>query len=189
MVTIIPTWDLFILIFVVLIITYSFIIGRDQTVKITIATYVALLTADGIGNLMGQYIFGLEPIHPILVDAGVGGFENNYVAVAKVVAFSLLLIVLMLKGNFAADIDDGDSSLISLGITTVLGFLSSILIVCVVLVFISNGSFLMGLSSGTSDIAKSIYEQSMFARILIDYMSVWFILPALAFIIGSLSSE
>ena len=189
MVSIIPTWDLFIAIFVILIVTYSFIIGRDQTVKVTIATYIALLTADGIGNLAGQYLFGITPVHPLLLDAGIAGSDNNYVAITKVVVFSLLLVLLVLKGNFAADIDDGDSSVISLLITALLGFLSSVLIVSVILVFISNGSFLQGSVFQASDIAKSIYDQSLFAQILVDYISLWFILPSTAFIIGSLGSK
>jgi hypothetical protein len=186
--TIIPTWDLFILIFFAIVVTYSFIIGRDKTVKITIASYISILTADGVGNMMEKYFFGLDPV-VIIPQLQLGGFENNYSIIAKILAFALFLVLLMLKGNFVADIHDGDNSAVSFIITALMGALSAGLLVSAVLVYMSNGSFLMGVPFLQTDLMTSIYDQSFLAKLMIDYIDVWFVLPAVTFIIGSITNE
>ena len=50
-----PTWDLFIIVFFAIIIAYSFIVGRNSTLKIVIASYLAILTADGFGNMIDRF--------------------------------------------------------------------------------------------------------------------------------------
>ena len=44
------TWDLFIIVFFAVIITYSFIIGRREAIKIIIATYIAIVAVQGSGT-------------------------------------------------------------------------------------------------------------------------------------------
>jgi len=181
-----PTWDLFLLLFFLLVITYSFIIGRDQTVKVTIATYISIFVADGLGNVMQKYFFGENPV---LLNDAINGGENSWMMITKIIVMVLFLILLMLKGNFVADIHDGDSSVVSFFITSFMGLLSSALIICAMLVFVNNGSFIEATPYMQTDLSQSIYDNSLFARILIDNINLWFILPAIAFIIGSITNE
>jgi lipoprotein signal peptidase len=60
------SWDLFVVVFFTVIIAYSFIIGRNQTLKIIIASYIAILTSDGIGNLIERFFIGENPIINVL---------------------------------------------------------------------------------------------------------------------------
>ena len=55
------SWDLFVIVFFTVIIAYTFIIGRNQAVKIIISTYIAILAADGVGNIVERYFLGQEP--------------------------------------------------------------------------------------------------------------------------------
>jgi len=182
--TIIPTWDLFILVFFIIIITYSLIIGRSQTVKVMISSYIAILTADGIGNILHKYIFanpsfGLVEIMP-----------DNVCVVAKVLIFATIIIMLMLKGGFKADITDGDSSVLSFFLTGTMGFFCATLMVSSILIFIAGGSFLIGFDMRVNtDLVNSIYASSRSARVLLDNSSLWFSLPAIAFIIGSVAMD
>ena len=59
---IVLSWDLFIVVFFSVIIAYSFIVGRNQTIKIIIGTYMATLAADGVANLAHKYLGGPTPI-------------------------------------------------------------------------------------------------------------------------------
>ena len=188
-VTISPTWDLLTLVFLGLTITYSFIIGRANTVKFTVGIYISLLTADAIGNILQQYIFGLHPFHPLLIQYGIGGTDNGYHIIAKIIAFAIFMILLMLKGNFVADVAYRSSSIISGFVTLLMGSFSAMLLAAGVLLYVSGGSFLLGEPYLTTTLAESIYAHSFMAKLLIDYISVWFLLPSLAFVIGSLSSE
>src|SRR3990167_525099 len=101
----VPTWDLFILIFAVIIIAYSFIIGRDRTIKIIISSYIAILAADGIGNLAYTHLLGPGATFPIMSIS----LENEYLALIKVVGFIATIVLMTLHGSFEADINDGRS--------------------------------------------------------------------------------
>lgn len=188
-VKIIPTWDLLMLIFFGLTLTYSFIIGRENTVKFTLSVYVTAFTADGIGNILEKYIFGPNPIHPMITQYGIGGVENYHSIIAKVVFFSLITIFLMWKGNFVADIDHHDSSILSGLITLIMGSFSGILLVAILLVYVNDGSFITTTSYVPDYLSQSIYQQSFFAKILLNNINVWFVLPTIGFIVGSLTSE
>ena len=50
------SWDLFVVSIFTLILAYSFIIGIDRTIKTVIATYLGLLTADGLVNIIDKHI-------------------------------------------------------------------------------------------------------------------------------------
>ena len=52
------TWDLFIIVFFVIVVAYSLIIGRDNTIKVILGTYVAIVCADAIGALFAHYFGG-----------------------------------------------------------------------------------------------------------------------------------
>ncbi|MDP7069092.1 MAG: hypothetical protein QF815_01075, partial [Candidatus Peribacteraceae bacterium] len=60
--TITPTWDLFIIVFFGLVITYSFIIGKHEAVKIIISTYIAILAVEGMGNIIARMSGDSTPI-------------------------------------------------------------------------------------------------------------------------------
>jgi lipoprotein signal peptidase len=49
------SWNLFIIAIFIVIIAYSYIIGINKTVKTIIASYLAILAADGIGNIFKDY--------------------------------------------------------------------------------------------------------------------------------------
>jgi|SRR3989338_5809750 len=181
----VPTWDLFILIFAVIIIAYSFIIGRDRTIKIIISSYIAILAADGIGNLAYTHLLGPGATFPIMSIS----LENEYLALIKVVGFIATIVLMTLHGSFEADINDGNSHLVSLAVTMFYGIMSAALIVSAILVYVSGGSFVTAfmkeVSVLPSELAKSIYNQSQLAKMMIDNSALLFSLPAVAFVVSS----
>jgi hypothetical protein len=52
------SWDLFVVVFLVVIIAYSLIIGRDNNLKVILGTYVSMIAADASGALYAQYLSG-----------------------------------------------------------------------------------------------------------------------------------
>lgn len=181
----IPTWDLFIIVFFGLIIAYSFIIGRQKTTEVMISSYVAILASDGAGNVISQLFFGSNPYFPGL-SANIAG--SNASTVIKIILFIVLLIFLVLKSNFVADVmNDNGSPALSVFLTFLMSFFSAALIVSAILVFMSNsGSFLTGQSFSDTTLVQSIYNQSFLAKILIQNTSLVFLLPAVVFLTSSL---
>ena len=181
----VPTWDLFILIFGVIIIAYSFIIGRHRTVKIIISSYIAILAADGIGNLLYTHFLAPDATFPALKLS----LGSEYLAMIKVVGFIAAIVLMTLHGSFEAEIKDGGNQVVSVATTMLYGVLSAALIVSAILVYVSGGSFVTAFIKEAaitpSELSRSIYTQSQIAKLLIDNSALIFSLPAVVFIVNS----
>lgn len=176
-----PTWNLFVLILGTVIVAYSLIIGAGRTAKIIIATYIAILAADGLGNVL--YVFLTNP-NRVFSLVSVQSASQSFVAF-KIFLFLSLIIAFTLKGGFESTVEPKGSPVWVFIINTVLGVLSGGLIVSAILVYFSGGSFLPSIGFTPTDFAKTIYEQSPIARLMIDQNSLWFSLPGIALLFRS----
>ena len=183
------SWDLFVLAFFVVIIAYSFIIGRDNTLKVILGTYVAILAADAVGALFGQYFAGSEIFLKVLQGAAVNN-DQEAVIFVKVMVFIVFLILFAVRGAFYVDTSEEDSSLMRMVLTFLYGVLSAGLIVSAILTFISGVAFIGGGSVETTKTALwDIYNQSEVIRTMVQYTYLWFSIPALAFLLHSLHTH
>ncbi|OIP79780.1 hypothetical protein COW94_00870 [Candidatus Peregrinibacteria bacterium CG22_combo_CG10-13_8_21_14_all_44_10] len=166
------SWDLFIIVFFSVIIAYSFIIGKDKTLKVIIGTYLAILTADGLGNLFEQYLL---PSIPSL--AGPEG--GQALILMKILVFIAVIVLITVKGGFSVDVLSDKTAGTRMLATFVFGVLNAGLIVSTILVFISGFSFVNGFYGMMS--VTSLYQESDLVRMMVDNYNVWFSLPAIAF--------
>ncbi len=183
------SWDLFVVVFFVVIVAYSLIIGRDNTLKVILGAYVAGLAADSLGNLFGKYFSGSEMFVKLLNLAKLGT-EGEAVVFVKVLIFVLLVILFAVKGAFEVRTADDRSAPIRMALSGIYAFLSAGLIISIILVFISGVSFVGGGSPETTGTALwGIYSQSKFVRSIVGNSYLWFSIPALSFLIHSLYSS
>lgn len=183
------SWDLFIVVFFVIIVAYSLIIGRDNTLKVILGTYVAALAADASGNLFGKYFSGSELFIKLLKFAALGT-EDAAVVFIKVVVFVALVILFAVKGAFFVQTVSDRSGPIRFIINCIYAVFSAGLIISVILVFVSGVSFIANGSQETTGTALwSIYSQSEFVRSIVSNSYFWFSAPALVFLIQSLYSK
>ncbi|MFH1375900.1 MAG: hypothetical protein ABIH35_04505 [Patescibacteria group bacterium] len=174
---ILPTWDLFIIVFFAIILAYSFIVGRNATLKIVIATYIAILTADGFGNIIDRYFLSPDRLVDVATAAG-----PESLVILKILIFVLVILLVTVRGSFFVALDRERSVLISIATTGAFGFLSAGLIISTILVYISGGVFV---GSATSAIGVDITADSMLARLMTENYNIWFSLPAIAFVVAS----
>lgn len=177
------TWDLFIIVFFAVIVAYSFIIGRSNTLKIVLVTYVAALAADGAGNLFERY-FGSSPVFQKLLNFFTLTSNAEVTVILKLLFFVTLLILLASRGGFLVEAPQENSSLVKIVMTGFFGFLSAGLMVSIVLIYVSGVSFITGSVQPSSPSLIEIYDNSLLAKNMIDYYNVWFFLPAAAFIVS-----
>lgn len=183
------SWDLFIVVFFVIIVAYSLIIGRDNTLKVILGTYVAALASDAAGNLFGKYFSGSELLMKLLKFAALGT-EDAAVVFIKVVAFVALVILFAVKGAFFVQTVSDRSGPIRFIINCIYAVFSAGLIISVILVFVSGVSFIANGSEQTTGTALwSIYSQSKFVRSIVGNSYFWFSAPALVFLIQSLYNK
>lgn len=175
------TWDLFIIVFFAVIIAYSFIIGKNKTLKLIIATYMSLLASDGLGNMIYTYILGPSPLLKVF---NIGNTDQLLI-LFKVVIFILGIVIISIKGSFEVDTLIEKSSFFRTFSIFIFGFFSAGLIISTVITFTSGNSFLNGGIIG-SPTTLAIYNQSELARLMINNFNLWFSLPSLALVFISL---
>lgn len=175
-VNILLSWDLFIIVFFGVVITYSLLIGRNSTLKVIIATYMAILTADGLGNIFEQYLL---PASPAL--AGDTGIQA--LILLKIAVFVIVILLLVVKGGFHMDILAERSMVFRLLSNLSFGFLNAGLIVSTLLVYLTGGSFVSGTLH--SALETNLYQESQLVQMMVDNYSVWFAIPAIAVVVIS----
>ncbi len=177
------TWDLFVIAFFAVIIAYSFIIGRNNTVKIILGTYVGALAADAAGNLFGTYFGGSSMFLSALHTASPGSNPESSAAMFKLILFIVIVIILAVRGGFTVDSNIGKSTTAKIIMTGFFGFLSAGLMISTVLMYVSGISFIAGGAQGG---ITSFTAQSPFVQNMLKYYNYWFLLPALSLIFGGI---
>jgi len=178
------SWDLFIAVFFVIIIAYSFIIGVNNTAKVIIGTYISLVCADAIGEIFAHYFSGTAMFMQVAKEAAMSG-EMEAVIFIKVMVFLVMLILFAVKGSFNVTAASGGVFKMIFGMAY--AALSAGLIICSLLVLVSGVSILSG-GGAISESLKGITDNSVFALNIVYYQNFWFSLPAFAFLIHSLKS-
>lgn len=179
------SWDLFVLVFFIIIVSYSFIIGRDNTLKVILGSYVAALAADATGNLFGKYFSGSEMFVKLLKFASLGG-EDEAVIFIKVLVFIALVILFSVRGAFEVETVEDRSMAIRFVLSGIYAVMSAGLVISTILVFVSGTSFISGDSVDGAAGLWPIYNQSSFIRSIVSNSHFWFSVPALSFLIHSL---
>ncbi len=174
------SWDLFILVFFAVVVAYSFIIGRNQTLKVILGTYMSILCADGLGNLFAVYFATSSAFLRFLKLFSIGS-ETQAITFFKVLVLISLTVLVAVRGLYEVDAEDDRPMSIQFIILLILGVLSAGLLMSAVLVFVS-GTSLIGSASAPGNLLSDVYKSSRFVRLMLDYSNVWFLLPALSFL-------
>src|SRR3989338_9746477 len=158
------SWDLFVVVFFTVIIAYSFIIGRNQTLKIIISSYIAILAADGIGNLIERYLIGQ-------VTSGSGATlsaSESSLIILKIVIFVFTIVLITTRGRFAINVGKMHSSFIGIALTLTYGILSAGLITSTILIYASGSSLVSESKLIMNEAVLAIYHQSELVRLMIN---------------------
>lgn len=175
------TWDLFFIAFFAVIITYSCILGKNCTLKIIISSYVAILTADGLGNLVSTYLIGSDPLLNIFVPTS----NSQIIILTKIIIFVCTIIILVTRGAFDVFLIKEQSIVIDVLMTVTFAVLSAGLIISTILIYASGISLVSGSFQLENSVIYDIYRDSQMSRLLINHYSAWFSLPAIVFVLTS----
>jgi len=175
------SWDLFVIVFFTVIIAYTFIVGRNQCLKIIISTYIAILAADGVGNLVVKYFIGQKPVIETF-DFSSG--EGSWILI-KVIMFIFSIVIITTKGKFQINVSAANSSVMSIIFSLTYGILSAGLITSTILIYASGTSLVQENSFIMNKAILDIYEQSKLVRLMMNNYNIWFSLPAVAFVVSS----
>jgi len=175
------SWDLFIIVFFAIVTAYSFIIGREDTLKIIIGSYVATLCADGFGNLFEKFVGQTSFFTKLIKFLGLDGGPAQLTGIFKILLFITIIVLLTIFGDYEVQEAPEQNTFIKILTITALALLSGGLILSTIIVFANGGSLISG-TAAISDTFKTVYEQSRFVRGLLDWHDIWFALPGMMFV-------
>lgn len=179
------SWDLFILVVFTVIIAYSFIIGKNQTIKVIIATYIAILAADSLANVLQKLLLTSPTVTKFSAVAGIND-PIQVLLLLKICVFIGAILLITVRGRFSVDIPDDPILAVRVITLFIFGFLNAALIVSTIIVYISGGSLVEGSIDLTNGTIRLLYEGSPMVRAMINYYNFWFALPAISFVVGSI---
>ena len=179
------SWDLFVIVFFAIVITYSFIIGKHESIKIIISTYIATVAAQGLGNLMERFSGESESLMLLL---GIN-IEISMLATTKLILFVATIVFLAVRGGFEIEYTKEGGKVIDGFLTAMFGFITAGLLISTLITFIADKPLLDRTITQVPSIA-AISAQSQLTRYIVEYQDVWFALPAIVLLItGFLSSD
>ena len=179
------TWDLFILVFFAIVVTYTFIIGKKEAVKIIISTYITIVAVQGLGNVL-QRLTGLT--QPALDLFGLS-LNLSVLSWVKLLLFIAIIVFLAVRAGFDISYGKESNAIVSVSMTAVLGFATAGLLLSTLLTYVAGVPLLDMTLANTASLSP-VVQQSQLMQLMILNQDLWFALPAIALIAaGFVNSE
>jgi hypothetical protein len=175
------TWDLFIIVFFVIILSYSFIIGKTKTVKLLISSYLSLLASDALGNLISLGVEQTTPVLPVFSAA----INSESIIITKITFFIVFMVSFAINGAFEINMERERKSY-EFFLTLFFGSLTATLIISGILIFTSGISLLLPGSPITESNIADMYEQSFLVKFVVMNYNLWFSIPVIVLLVMSL---
>ena len=180
------SWDLFIVIFFALVISYSFIIGKKESVKIIVSSYIAIVAVQGIGNF-GQRMLGFTETQSMLSSVGIP-LDLSIISIVKLTLFITIVVFLTIRAGLHVQYAKDGSIAMSIGMTVLCGFATAGLLLATLLTFIA-GAPLLDMHITATPGLEAILKQSELMSLMIQNLDLWFTLPAAVLIAAGVLSN
>lgn len=172
------SWDLVLIGIFFIIFSYNFMLGQNGTLKLILSIYIAILTADGLTQIIQDFIIFPSPnISSMVIE-----HELGFYTFLRLFLFIIAIITFVLRGGFHIKIEQHDHPVARFFIHALFSAMAVILFLSTILLYISGKSFITGITEAKE---ISLYSQSYITQMLIDYYQIWFTLPAMAFLVSS----
>ena len=179
------SWDLFVIVFFAVVITYSFIIGKHESVKIIISTYIAIVAAQGMGNLVERLSADSQPLFSMV---GIT-LDIQLLATTKLVLFIVTIIFLAVRGGFEIEYQKVGNTLVDIAMTALFGFVTAGLMLSTLMTFVADAP-LLDKNIAQSPFIATIITHSRLMEFMVLYQDLWFALPAIILlVIGFMNSQ
>lgn len=172
------SWDLIVIVFFALILAYSFIVGKNESAKIIIASYIAIVAVQAIGNLLA---LGLGEGQTAAQFLGLG-LSTNVLSTVKLILFVATIIVLAIRGGFEMEYGKEITGIWNTVLTAAFGIATAGLLLTALLTDIA-GKPILDSSLKTAPLLAPLFQQSQLVQIVVEYQNVWFCLPAVLLVI------
>ncbi len=180
------SWDLFIIVFFALVITYSFIIGKKESIKIILSSYIAIVAVQGLGNFT-ERILGFSETQSMLGSVGIP-LDTTMTSVLKLTLFIAIVVFLAVRAGLHVQYGNNGSAVTNVAMTGLSGFATAGLLLATLLTFIA-GSPLLDMHITATPGLEAVLKQSQLMTIMIQNLDLWFTLPAAVLVAGGVLSN
>ncbi len=172
------SWDLFIIVFFAVVITYTFIIGKKESVKLLLASFVAIVGIQAIGNLLTLYAPQLDMLW------GAAGFRlsSQVISMVKLFLFIASALFLAIRGGIQVEYRRQESTIINGALTGVFGFATAGLLLSTILTYIADVP-LLDQNLARNAALSPLIQQSQFIQLMVFNQDLWFAGPMLLLVI------
>jgi hypothetical protein len=167
------SWDLFIVVFFAIVMSYSFIIGKEKSVRAIIATYVSVIAVLGITAIATRLLTGTGST---LTDIGLP-LDATMIALGKIFLFALFILIFMLRSGIDISYTKEAGSIMNIVCTGLFGFSAAGLIVSTVLTYAAGSGILDSVGM------PAMSTGSTLTQLLILNQDLWYTLPAFLIIV------
>ncbi len=165
------SWDLLIILFVALVVAYSFIVGKDASVKIIVSTYIALVAVQALGNVAMLMLNASTA-------SSVGlSLSPDVLAIGRVILFAAAVVFMAVKGGINIESGQSFGAAWDIVVATALGLSTSLLLLSSLITYIT-GKPILDVTLGSADVLSGILLTSPLVHAIVTYQHVWFALPA-----------
>lgn len=171
------SWDLFIVVFFAIVMSYSFIIGKQKSMKIIIASYISIIAVQGIGNVLSRALLNSGMT---MESMGIP-VDVTMIALGKIFLFAICVIVFVLRSGIDVSYDKDAGSVLSIIYTGLFGFSTAGLIVSTILTYASGSGILDNTLAAQSTMAP-LAAGSTLIQLMILNQDLWYTLPAFVII-------
>ena len=175
---------MFVIVFFGLVISYSFIIGKHESVKIIVFTYIAIVTGQAMGNMIQRLSYNSEPL---LSSFGLT-VDITILDSTKMIIFIATIILLAIRGGFDVKYNNESNQITNTILTGAFGFATAGLLLSTLLNFVA-GTPLLESGITQSNSLTPIVEQSKLVFTMVHYQDLWFCLPAILLVTVGIASN
>lgn len=167
------SWDLFIVVFFAIVMSYSFIIGKHESIKIIIASYIGIITVQGIGNVWKRL---LGDASTTLNAVGIP-FDISMIAIAKIFLFALCIIIFVIRSGISIEYEKESGTIMTIVLTGLFGFSTAGLMISSILTY-ASGSGILDPTLVAHSVIAPIIKHSTLMQVMIFNQDLWYTLPA-----------
>ncbi len=159
----VPSWDLFLAIFFIVSIGYSFVLQRDKVIVTLLSIYAGIVIAGVLGGPLGAFFHGDKTIaNQLFIRANASPFS------VQSGLFLLTTILMSVRSGLGGRNTSGSRGTLSAFELGLFSFLNSALVLAAVFSFMSP------------DAQATFAAHSRIGKLIIDHLSWWFVAPLIA---------
>lgn len=167
------SWDLFIVVFFAIVMSYSFIIGKHQAMKIIIASYIAIIATQGLGNVALRLVGNSETA---FTNIGIP-IDITMIALGKIFLFAVCIIIFVIRSGIEVSYEKEAGSILNMVYTGLFGFSTAGLIVSTILTYAAGSGILDG-AIAAQGVIGPLAQDSTLMQLMILNQDIWYTLPA-----------